>query len=455
MGKKIIKLSEIDIENIVKKVISEQVESNKCTGTNEIKPPFIKTEIRYKDENGKFGKGGDVPAVVKFHLRAYFPTAGSSDEVYQDALLQLKQQVEDELSSKQLNAKYDLVLVRVDNVIGSASNYLNGPLQPTHYRGKPIESSKLSSEPYMSLPKEGDSNWNKNKGYADSRWGNMVSYINKNGKSLGFGVGKDLKAPKEIEYRITDTGGCTDEKRDVNKYKGPGQYVIVNGYIKLNPIKMSTTEIEQLKECGQGLKIIVGFFKEPETVDGIEIQKNTFEPNKGHSCDYATFTVYCNGVPVGISNMNNGIGRLKGRDPKMLMGLKQKNVFYRAPKDGDKVMSNGKKSGYQGFGDTVYSVISVSEEKLERIAQKSKNGKIDMQIRGTNGSATRNGNKVHGEAPMVCAYTIEKGGKTNTVYGPQEPFGSGKASLNIPIDKVASIGSFDPCVPTEKVDTIG
>jgi hypothetical protein len=264
-----------------------------------------------------------------------------------------------------------------------------------------------------------------------------------------------LKAPKETEYRITDTGGCTDEKRDANKYKGPGQYVIVNGYIKLNPIKMSTTEIEQLKECGQGLKIIVGFFKEPETVDGIEIQKNTFEPNKGHSCDYATFTVYCNGVPVGISNMNNGIGRLKGRDPKMLMGLKQKNVFYRAPKDGDKVMSNGKKSGYQGFGDTVYSVISVSEEKLERIAQKSKNGKIDMQIRGTNGSATRNGNKVHGEAPMVCAYTIEKGGKTNTVYGPQEPFGSGKASLNIPIDKVASIGSFDPCVPTEKVDTIG
>ena len=144
MKKKIIKLTEIDIENIVKKVILEQAESDKCTGTNEVKPPFIKTEIRYKDENGKFGTGGDVPAVVKFHLRAYFPTAGSSDEVYQDALLQLKQQVEDELSSKQLNAKYDLVLVKVDNVIGSASNYLNGPLQPTHYGGKPIESSALS-----------------------------------------------------------------------------------------------------------------------------------------------------------------------------------------------------------------------------------------------------------------------------------------------------------------------
>ena len=451
MGKKVIKLTEIDIENIVKKVISEQSESDKCTGTNEVNSPFIKIiEIRYTDKNGKFGTGGDIPTIVKFHLRAYFPTAGSSDEAYQDALSQLKQLVEDELSSKQLNDKYNLVLVRVNNVIGSASNYLNGPLQPTHRGGKPINSSILSSEPYVNLPKEGDRNWDKNKGYADSRWENMVSYINNNGKSLGFGIGKDLKAPKETEFRITDTGGCTDEKRDSNKYKGPGQYVIVNGLIRLE--KEVDPEIELLKDCAKGLKIIVGFFKEPETVDGIEIRKNVFKPNKGHACDYATFTVYCNGVPVGISNMNNGIGRLKGKDPKMLMGLKQKNVFYRAPKNGDKVMSNGKTSGYQGFGDTVYSVISVSEAKLDRIFQKSKNGKINMQIRGTNGSATRNGDKVHGEAPMVCAYTIEKGGKTNRVYGPKEPFGSGEASLNIPIGKTAPIGSFHPCEPIAVIE---
>ena len=154
---------------------------------------------------------------------------------------------------------------------------------------------------------------------------------------------------------------------------------------------------------------------------------------------------------MGISNMNNGIGRLEGKDPKMLMGLKQKNVFYRAPQNGDKVMSNGKTSGYQGFGDTVYSVISVSDTKLDQIFQKSKNGRINMRIRGTNGSATRENGKVHGEAPMVCAYTIEEGGKTNIVYGPKEPFGSGQASLNIPIDKTASIGSFDPC---ETIDVI-
>ena len=438
MKKKIIKLSEIDIENIVKKVISEQAESNKCTGTNEIKPPFIKTEIRYKDENGKFGTGGDVPAVVKFHLRAYFPTAGSSGEVYQDALLQLKQQVEDELSSKQLNAKYDLVLVRVDNVIGSASNYLNGPLQPTHYRGKPIESSKLSSEPYVNLPKEGDSNWNKNKGYADSRWGNMVSYINKNGKSLGFGVGKDLKAPKETEYRITDTGGCTDEKRDANKYKGPGQYVIVNGYIKLEQKPIDGDDIVRLTECATGLKIIVGYFKQNMGAmdTGITMKKSS----TNHTCDYATFTVYCNGIPVGISNMNNG--ELRNTE-KAMIGLNQENVVRRAPKQ---------------EGDTVYSLITVSDKQLEQIIAKSKNGKVYMTIKGTEGtllrprSNQRPGGTYHGEAPMVCAYIDEEiNGETTKriVYGPEEPFGKGSGDVKPGVSK--SMGTFNPCVTIKEV----
>ena len=438
MGKKIIKLSEIDIENIVKKVISEQAESNKCTGTNEIKPPFIKTEIRYKDENGKFGTGGDVPAVVKFHLRAYFPTAGSSDEVYQDALLQLKKQVEDELSSKQLNAKYDLVLVRVDNVIGSASNYLNGPLQPTHYRGKPIESSKLSSEPYVNLPKEGDSNWNKNKGYADSRWGNMVSYINKNGKSLGFGVGKDLKAPKETEYRITDTGGCTDEKRDANKYKGPGQYVIVNGYIKLEQKPIDGDDIVRLTECATGLKIIVGYFNQNMNAmkTGITMKKSS----TNHTCDYATFTVSCNGIPVGISNMNNG----KRRNEKgAMIGLNQENVVRRAPKQ---------------EGDTVYSLITVSKEQLEKIVAKSKNGKVYMTIQGTEGtllrprSNQRPGGTYHGEAPMVCAYIDEEINGENTkriVYGPKEPFGKGSGDVKPGVSK--PMGTFNPCITIKEI----
>ena len=438
MGKKIIKLTEIDIENIVKKVISEQAESDNCTGTNEVMSPYIKTEIIYKDENEKFGTGGDIPGVVRFKLKAYFPTATSSDEVYQEALSQLKQQVEDELSTKQLNAKYDLVLVRVDDVIGSASNYLNGPLQPTHFGGKLIDSSKLSSEPYVNLPKEGDRNWNTNKGYADSRWGNMVSYINGNGKSLGFGVGKDLKAPKTTEFRITDTGGCTDEKRDANKYKGPGQYVIVNGYIKLEPIPIDEDDIVRLTECATGLKIIVGYFNQSMNAmdTGITMKKSSTK----HVCDYATFTVYCNGIPVGISNMNNG---KKRNNPKAMMGLNQENVERRAPKR---------------EGDTVYSLISVSKEQLEKIVAKSENGKVYMSIQGTEGALLRPrgngkpGNTYHGEAPMVCAYIDEEVNGEDTkriVYGPKEPFGKGSGDVKPGVSK--SMGTFNPCITIKEI----
>ena len=443
MGKKVIKLTEIDIENIVKKVISEQSESDNCTGTNEITPPFIKTEIIYKDENDKFGTGGDIPAVVKFSLRAYFPTAGSSDEAYQDALSQLKQQVEDELSSKNLIAEYDLVLVKINKVIGSASNYFNGPLQPTHRGGKPIDSSKLSSEPYVNLPKEGDSNWNKNKGYADSRWENMVSYINKNGKSLGFGVSKDLKAPKETEFRISDTGGCTDEKRDVNKYKGSGQYVFVQGIIKLEPKPLDPDKIEEFAECATGLKIIVGYFKESTTAmdTGIKMPKNSIAFKKPHVCDYATFTVYCNDISVGISNMNNGPYRLKDKNPDAMVGLDQPNVRYRPP-------SKGKVDGIEGLGDTVYSIIDVDEDKLLEIIKNSTNGSIKMTIKGTEGTLKRpKSNGLHGSAPMVCAYIDEEiGGKTKRkiVYGPKEPFGDSGKDVS-PTDE-QSMGSFNPCI---------
>ena len=443
--RKVVKISVSDLENMVRKVISEQTESNNCTGNNEVNSPIITTKITYKDKNET------VPSEVGFYLKAHFPSTGSSDEVYQEALSQLKKQVEDKLSSKQLNDKYNLVLVRVSSVIGSASNYLNGPLQPTHSGANPIDSSKLSSEPYVNLPKEGDKNWNNNKGYADSRWGNMVSYINKNGESIGFGVGKDLTAPKTTEFRITDTGGCIDEKRDVNKYKGPGQYVIVKGFIRLEK-KVDITKITQLSECASGLKIIVGFFKEEQQVDGITMKKNNFKENQGHSCDYATFTVYCNGVPVGISNMNNGTGRLTGSNPKAMVGLDQPNVFHRPPQNGTKIIQG--KEMPKGFGDTVYSVISVSDEKLKEIAKKSENGKIEMRIQGTPNTLLRpgkTGGGYHGEAPMVCAYITEnKGGKTEKriVYEANEPFNTiGDVSPK----ESKPIGSFNPCDTVEKI----
>ena len=85
----------------------------------------------------------------------------------------------------------------------------------------------LTSEPYVNLPKEGDSNWNKNKGYADSRWENMVSFINKNGNKIGFGIGKNLKAPKKQNSELLILVVVLMKKEISNVFKDPGQFVII------------------------------------------------------------------------------------------------------------------------------------------------------------------------------------------------------------------------------------
>ena len=263
----------------------------------------------------------------------------------------------------------------------------------------------------------------------------MVSYINKNGKSIGFGVGKDLKAPKTTEFRITDTGGCTDEKRDSNKYKGPGQYVIVNGFIKLEPKPLDDGDIVKLTECAEGLKIIVGYFNQNMNAmdTGIRMTKSSAK----HVCDYATFTVSCNGIPVGISNMNNGNKR---NNPQAKVGLNQENVERRAPK---------------GEGDTVYSLITVGKEQLKRIITNSKNGKVSMTIQGTDGTllrprnSQRPGGGYHGEAPMVCAYVEDEDGSKRIVYGPKEPFGRGSGDVKPGVSK--PMGSFNPCITIKEV----
>jgi hypothetical protein len=189
------------------------------------------------------------------------------------------------------------------------------------------------------------------------------------------------------------------------------------------------------------------------------MKKNNFDEGRGHSCDYATFTVYCNTVPVGIANMNNGEERLTGSNPKAMVGLDQPNVFHRPPQNGTKIVrKNGKNIEMpKGYGDTVYNVISVSDEKLQEISKKNKNGKIEMRIQGTPNTLLRpnrpgyQGGGYHGEAPMVCAYIIEERGgeiEKRIVYEPNEPFNT---QGDVPPKDAKSIGSFDPCVTLGKI----
>jgi len=433
--RKIIKLTELNLQDVVNRVITEriQLEVNeqsqpttttygKCTNSNTINEPRIRAKIKYNSN-------GD-PRKVNFTFTTYFG-ATKSTEAYKSTLLQLKKQIFEELKSKKVIGNYDLKLMSVETVVGSASNYLNGPLKPTNtQKGAEISSNELDDVPYKSLPGEENSNWVTNKGYADSRWKNLLKFIKNSGKNLGFGVSEDLKTPSNIISRITDTGGCTDEKRDVNEFRNPGQYVRVIGTMVLIPKQLDDTDIEVLTECAQGLTIVVGYFRQPTEVQEMTMPKNS----RGHKCDYATFTVSCNNIPVGISNMNNG-KYYNRRIPEFTKGISQPNV---------------KRKGPEGQGDTVYSVITVRKAELEKIIKGSKNGKVYMSIKGTPNTGLRPrdnrrpGGTLHGDAPMVWAYVQDaKTGEKRTVYGPKEPFGG---LGDVSTDKVSSIGSFNPCI---------
>jgi len=246
--------------------VSTESTYGQCDGNNSLTPPKVTTEIIAKN---------NIPSSVKFRIEAYFPTTESSEDVYKNSLLALKKQIDDKLSSLNIIAKYSYNLVEVTNVIGSASNYLNGPLKPTVYNdGNVIPENKLNEIPYNSLPGEGNYNWNENMGYAKNRWSNMLNYIKTNGNSLGINVDSELKQPSNIQSWIRDTGGCIDEKRDINNYPREGQSVLVLGKINLITEELTEEVFEKMLECAEGLRIVVGYFKTPQTIEGIDFPKN-------------------------------------------------------------------------------------------------------------------------------------------------------------------------------------
>jgi len=180
MGKRI-NLTEQEISSIRglypianKEVLSEQTMLEKvkksygepCNGNNQIEEPSTKVEVRYIE---------NIPISATFTLKAFFPSTKSGDEVYKESLLKMKEQIYADLRSNKIDDDYKITLINIEKVIGSASNYLSGPLQPTHgLYGRPMASVRLEEEPYLSLPKEGNSKWNQNMGYAESRWKKMV-----------------------------------------------------------------------------------------------------------------------------------------------------------------------------------------------------------------------------------------------------------------------------------------
>lgn len=403
-----------------KKSINEESPSSHCTGNNTIDPPKIVSLTQTKSTTG-----------YKFMAFVYFGSTESGTKLYEDLLTNLKSEVLKLATPQQKQGLSDgtleLSIVQILNATSSASNYLNGPLNPTVWnRGGKITSGYEGTVTNIKVPIKDSSHkdWKNNEVYAKNRWSNFSNWAKESGSKFGINFESNLSQVTP-GVRITDTGGCTDEQRDIQKYKKPGQYLFISGVVKFKRTKVPQISTTQLLECSEGLKIVVGFFSEPVTINSqVTMKKNSAT----HRCDFATFNVYCNKIYVGTANMNNDANRFSNNKAKV--GLNQKNVEHVAP---------------QELGGTVYNTISVDGELLKKVIDKSKNGSITIEMKGTPNTLTRGG-KYHGDAPMVAAFT-ETGGEIRTIYSSKEPYKSskGKGPIAVSGSEYQKIATFFPC----------
>ena len=407
-----------------KKSINEQNQSSHCSGNNTIDS----SEIKFVRQNTK------IPTQYNFLVKAYFGRTKSGTDVYKDLLTNLKSKVLDVATANQKqglsDGRLELSIVKISGVRSSASNYLNGPLKPTHWNnGTKLSGGYEGTVPNIKVPIKDSSHedWKDNEGYAKSRWSNFSNWAKKSGSNLGLTFDSNVNEVTPI-IMITDTGGCTDENRDISKYKNPGQFLMISGTIQFKIKETSERPDEELLECAEGLKIVVGFFDEAVSINSeVTMKKNS----STHKCDYATFDVYCNKIYVGTANMNNDKQRLHSNGSKKAkVGLNQKNVVHVAP---------------QKLGGTVYNTISVDGELLKKVIANNKNGLINITMKGTPNTITRSG-KYHGDAPMVSAFT-ETGDKIRIVYSSREPYKSskGKGINDVSGSEYQSIATFNPC----------
>ena len=402
-------------------IIQEQTDNQYgvCNGNNNINDPSINVSI------------SEDLTQATFNLTAFFGASVTSEQAYQNVLTGLKNNVLSRLGQNANTEDYNLEIFQIDRAVGSASNYYDGSVPPTNdNNGNVLSNTQLQQEPYSQI-QANDSNVKKNNDLASERLNTLINFINSS--QLGIQLSDDLNITNSTS-RIIDTGGCTDETRDISRYPNPGQYVFVEGKLRIN----SGSDVIN---CIRGMKVIVGYFDKETTVDGIEFPKNADE----HKCDFATFTVFANDQEIGISNMNN---------KKSVDDQETENINIGTQDSGTQ-----QRRAPQQEGDTVYTIMQIPNDILEQIANNSEDGEIKLTMRGTEGSATRSrqvyytkdgesklGTQqvVHGSAPMVCVFRDRTDGTKELLYGPKEPY-QGKGDVGLTTTR--PIGTFEPCNP--------
>lgn len=294
-------------------------------------------------------------------------------------------------------------MIHITKILGTASNYLNGPLVPTNSNNKLSfdgDYKKLVPEITDKVKDKSDSNWKANLNYAKNRGGNFIKWVRKSGEKEGIVLNSKVEIP-ESEYMILDTGGCIDEKRDIAKYKNSGQSLIVQGTIRLVRITRTFTATE-IENCLTNATITIGYV-----------------PDDSHNCDYAIFNVFANDVPIGVANLNNG----------KLDSNKKVTDYTENRKSDDK--QGGMRS----------SEFALTDSQIKEIAGKSVDGKVSLSIEGfptewyNNENGYDESKETHADTPTVV---LKLDGVVKYNKKPQTKLKRG--SIKTPI------WSFNPCL---------
>ena len=149
--------------------------------------------------------------------------------------------------------------------------------------------------------------------------------------------------------------------------------------------------------------------------------------------------------------MNNGQGDFKKKSGTRL-GISQSdnpNLIERISPS----KPPPKEKGRGGEGESAVNVFAVNDKLLKQMIKKSPKGLLQLTIEGKQGSLTRSdkGQKkgYHGDAPMICAYTVDRNGNLEKIiYGPKEPYGKIEGDVS---GKERNLGkAFNPCGSKQK-----
>ena len=357
-------------------------------------------------------------------------------------------------SSPQIDTEQFDVNIAFAQIYSSASNELNGPVKAGH-ANKDFRVSAESGHKHTEPESFFTGSQRENEELAANRGVNLWNAI-KTELSVPDSKIKIILDPTKnggkpfFDSWVTDTGGCIDSRRDINKYKNPGQIVALR--VTLELVRRGA---EEERKCLTGMKVIVGYYA-PETafdttlgtlkkslnskkitqgvydanVTAIEIEKarslklnrgrasiNTQGKPGGHSCNKARFAIFMNDIRVGetgllgVINLNNAGGNSDSGNPIGQITVKG------GSREGSVVVSSR-----QAFE------ISNTETKSDGL------GSVTIQIKGLVADS-------HNDVPWITIVT----GQGKVLMNKQADKVKGYKSSRGKTGKQDLFGPFDPC----------